>query len=290
MEVFMYKKIAVFLLLGLNFFVINSYADDNYKDRYLSLLRNEQYAELKLLLEQWEIAEPQNSEMYIGFFNYYVHTGAVQGSGIMQDGDGRLVLGPTVSYKSENVYKGIEYLDKGLAFAPNRLDMYWGKIELLMEIGDYAKAGEILYNLIGLSPGYNNNWRLGDNRPVQDGENYFLGYIMRYFAKCIEIKTSESLEIAKKCSEKIMETYPQSTYGYNILGNYYTAIDNFEEALKIFLLAEGIDNTDCIVLINIGIMYIEKNSSEKARDYFNRVLRLGNENEKRQAQYYLDRL
>jgi hypothetical protein len=45
----------------------------------------------------------------------------------------------------------------------------------------------------------------------------------------------------------------------------------------LFLAAEKINNMDCIILINIGRMYIELNNSIKAREYLNKVLEIGNE-------------
>lgn len=56
-----------------------------------------------------------------------------------------------------------------------------------------------------------------------------------------------------------------------------------------FLAAEKINNMDCIILINIGRMYIELNNSIKAREYLNKVLEIGNVNERRVAEYYLER-
>jgi tetratricopeptide (TPR) repeat protein len=284
-----FKKIGLFFLVIWQIYGIKSYAEENYKNRYLELLRSNQYDELILWLERWERAEPQNPEMCIGFFNYYVRTGSERGTGTIWE-NGRLIYGPKTIYRIENVNKGIEYLDRGLRFTPNRLDMYWGKIELLMEIDDYTRAAQILYDLIETSPRYNNEWLLGDNRHIQDGTEYFLNYILRYFVKCTEVNIPASMEMARICAEKLIEVYPNRVYGYNNMGNYYIAGRRFGEALNCFLAAERINNTDCIILINIGRMYIELNNAIKAREYLNKVLEIGNANERRAAQYYLDQL
>jgi tetratricopeptide (TPR) repeat protein len=228
-----FKKIGLFFLLIGQIRGVNLYAEEMYKNRYLELLRSNQYDELLVWLKQWKRAEPQNPEMCIGFFNYYIHTGSEQGTGTIWE-NGRLLYGPKIIYRIENVNKGIEYLDRGLKFAPNRLDMYWEKIELLMEIDDYTRAGQTLYDLIEISPRYNDEWLLGDNRRIQNGTEYFLNYILRYFAKCTEVNIPASMEMARICAEKLIEVYPNTVYGYNNMGNYYVVGRRFEEALNCF--------------------------------------------------------
>jgi tetratricopeptide (TPR) repeat protein len=287
--VVVFKKAGLFLLVVWQICGIAAYAEENYKNRYLELLRNNRYDELKSWLEQWESAEPKNPELYIGYFNYYVRLGAVQGTGTIWE-NGQLVYVPKIIYQIENVNKGIEYLDRGLRFTPNRIDMYWGKLELLMEIDDYARAGKTLYDLIELSPRYNNEWLLADNRRVQNGAEYFCNYIVRFFSRATEANIPASMEMVRVCGEKLIKVYPRSIYGYNIMGNYYFIAGKKEEALNSFLSAEKINNRDCIILINIGRMHAELGNSSKAREYFRKVLDIGNGDEKRMAQYYLDSL
>jgi hypothetical protein len=47
--------------------------------------------------------------------------------------------------------QGIEYLNKGLEYSKNRLDMYFGKISILNQINDYQKAGEEVMKILQLS-------------------------------------------------------------------------------------------------------------------------------------------
>lgn len=97
-----------------------------------------------------------------------------------------------------------------------------------------ASAGQTLYDLIEISPRYNDEWLLGDNRRIQNGTEYFLNYILRYFAKCTEVNIPASMEMARICAEKLIEVYPNTVYGYNNMGNYYVVGRRFEEALNCF--------------------------------------------------------
>jgi predicted Zn-dependent protease len=262
------------------------FAQENYKAQYLELMRNGKFDELKTLLENWETDERENPEMFIAYFNYYVNRNVEVVQSIYRDNSGQQILGPKRNYNKEDVYTGIEYLDRSLKFTPNRLDMYWGKIEVLLEIADYKQAGDVLNNLIKLSPKYNNNWFLSDNRKVPNGEVYFMDYIYRYYDALISFDTPETLNIVKQCAETQIVTYPQSTYGYNILSIYYIMTNKNEEALKQLLLAENVNNNDCTILINIGRLYGEMNNKTKSKEYLDKVIRIGNQNEKQRAQYY----
>ncbi|MDR2842565.1 MAG: hypothetical protein LBV52_05135 [Spirochaetaceae bacterium] len=264
------------------------FAQDNYKETYLQLLRDGKYDELKTWLAKWEKAEPKNPEMFIGYFNYYANRSKREQPTMGQMPNGMYGLYNAVSYDPSDIKKGISYLDKGLKFTPNRLDMYYGKIDSLFAIKDYESAGKALYHLIGISPKYNETWLLGGNRPAPGGEMYFLQYIGGYFSEFFNIGTDDALEQAKKCSEYEIKIYPNSTRGYNVLAIYYIMRGNIENALKHLQDAEKVDDTDCVILVNIGEAYVRLKNIDKAQEYLNRVMKIGSDIEKRQAQYYLN--
>jgi hypothetical protein len=258
-------------------------AQESYKDQYLRLLRNGQFNELKALLEKWEKAEPANPELYIGFFNYYCNLDAAEGTAMGKMPDGRYGVYAKREYNKKNVYEGIKYLDKGLAFAPNRLDMHWGKIELLFEIEDFKGAGETLFNVIEMSSKYNASWALGDNKPVDNGKNYFLGYVSRYYETLLNSPSDDAANALINCAQLQIKTYPESTFAYNILAVYYIYRDEYETALDYLLTAEKADGNDYVILINIGRLYAEMKDNVKAKAYFDKTIRIGDAAAKKQA-------
>lgn len=258
---------------------------EDFKGQYLQLLNEQKYEELLQYLEGWEKAEPKNPEVYIAYFNCWARTGMKS----------ELAFGPrNVGSKNifvkENVYKGIEYLNTGLGYAPNRLDMYWGEIETLFEIEDQAAATDALYRALEASKKNKNKWLLANNNPVKDGEAYFLGYIMRFYETLIETKNSEVAERLKKCLEYQIKAYPKDLMAYNILAIYYITNGDADNALKYFLSAEKVNNKDAVVLFNIGRVYAEMGQNDKAREYLNKVIIYGTESEKNAAMSFLDRL
>jgi tetratricopeptide (TPR) repeat protein len=262
----------------------------NYQEKYLELLEDERFGELKILLGKWEKSEPVNLEMYIAYFNYYCNLDLTETLTTETLPDGSYEVYRVWEYNKNNVYKGITYLDKALAIIPARLDIYWGKIEALFVIEDYKTAGETLSALIEISPKYNDSWVLGSGKKLGDseGESYLLEYINQYYATFLDDLSPEAANALINCATQQIKTYPGSTYAYNILAVYYLYRDDRDTALEYLLTAEQADSGDCIILLNIGRLYAEMQNNAKANEYFSKVLKIGDAEERDTARQYLD--
>jgi tetratricopeptide (TPR) repeat protein len=279
--------------------------DRKYQEKYVNLFEANKYDELFAHLQLWESKEPNNPEMFIAYFNYYIHRNKSSGISIDRERWGE---GPTMAitdpqsgeiagymneatqYDTEDVLIAVEYLDRGLTIAPNRLDMHFGKIHILNEIGRYKMAGNGLFDTLVISKKINNKWLWADNEELEDGEPVFIYSIQDYYSLWLNAATEESYEQVKLCAEKQIEQYPEYIHAYNILGVYYSMNKQLQEALKYYLQAETIDPNDCIVLINIGRTYAGMNNKQKAQEYFNKVLEIGDEQYKQYARNYLNQL
>lgn len=262
----------------------------DYKMIYLDLLNNNRMDELFTHLEKWETAENENPEMYIAWFNYYVRLGSSSGIEMGRMNDGRYRIYDQENYLRENVYKGIGYLDKGLKYRKDRLDMYFGKISLLNRINDYQKAGEEVMKVLQLSEQTGNNWLWSDNVKIEDGEQFFLSALYDYYNVWINAGTEAALNQLKICTTRQMELYPQYIEAYNYLSVYYLINNDFNNAIEYLEKALTVNANDSIVLINLGRAYNAVGNKLKAKECFNKVMSVGNENDKKYAQSYLDKL
>jgi tetratricopeptide (TPR) repeat protein len=263
-------------------------AQENYREQYRELLENRRFDELPDLLEKWERSEPENPEVYIGYFNYHCNLGASESAAMGEMPDGSYGVYTKREYNKRNVYEGITYLDKGLSYAPNRLDMYWGKIELLFEIEDFKAAGETLAALIEISPNYNDSWVLGGGRMVDDGEAYFLDYVNRYYGILLDASSDEAATALINGATQQIKSYPENTFAYNVLAVHYIYQEDFETALGYLRAAEKVDGTDCIILLNIGRLYAELQDGDAAKEYFDKVIKIGDADEQDAARYYME--
>jgi len=276
-----------------------------YQEKYTHLFKADKYDELFTHLQLWESKEPDNPEMFIAYFNYFIHRKRFSGVSIDKErkGEGSTLeitdpqsgeivgyMNESTQYDIEDVLTAVEYLDRGINIAPNRLDMHFGKIHILNEIGYYKMAGSGLFDTLVISKKINNNWLWADNEELEDGESVFVYSIQDYYSLWLNAATEESFAQAKLCAEKQIELYPEYIYAYNILAVYYSMNKQLQEALKYFLQAEVIDPNDCIVLLNIGRTYVSMNNKQKAGEYFRRVLEIGDERNKQYAQHYLNQL
>ena len=186
------------ILILTSLFLISCYsdADVDYKSTYRELLDEEKLVELYEHLQKWEIAEPENPELYIAYFNYFLRKGSEPGveikENINQDQESLVITDPETGkimgyiidamiYDYEDINHAIEYLDRGLEHGPNRLDMHFGKIHLLNDIKDYKNASKALVIVLQMSIKNKNKWLWEDNESIDDGEMFLLKNILDYY-------------------------------------------------------------------------------------------------------------
>jgi tetratricopeptide (TPR) repeat protein len=276
----------------------------NYEEKYETLLKDEKYDELHEHLKIWESKEANNPEMYIAYFNYYTNKGKPFKVLIDKEGkDGNQTFtvyhhetgeavdsfNGSLQYDKDDFIKAVEYLDKGLSFAPNRLDMRFGKISTLNKIEHYKEAGNELYTVLKISKEIDNNWLWVNNEKMENGESFFFSNIGDYYQLWFDAETEESLAQVKQCIEKQIELYSGDIFSYDILGIYYYIKGQFQETLKYFLQAEMIDPNDCITLMKVGQIYLEVGNKQKAQEYFTKILKIGNERDKEVAEHFLSK-
>jgi tetratricopeptide (TPR) repeat protein len=216
----------------------------NYKSVYLDLLQDNRLDDLFLHLQKWETAENKNPEMYVAWFNYYVRFGSSSGIAMGKMDNGQYGIYDQRKYVHENVFKGISYLDKGLEYSKNRLDMYFGKITALNQIADYQKAGDEVMKLLQLSKEIKNTWLWSDNEIINNGEHFFINSVDDYYRIWLNAGTEISLNQLEKCTIRQIELFPQYVETYNFLSIYYLMNNDFYAAIPYLEMALTIDGND----------------------------------------------
>jgi tetratricopeptide (TPR) repeat protein len=277
----------------------------NYKEKYDKLFKENRYDVLYDHIQTWETEESNNPEIYIAYFNYYIFRNRFSGVSIDREIKGSVISiaisdpetgevvgynNDAIEYDSDDIITAVEFLDKGLNIAPDRLDMHFGKIRILNEIELYNEAGSELYTTLEISKKINDKWLWANSEQIENGKMFLLNNINDYYRFWLSKRTEESLNQIKKCTEKQIELYPDIIYSYNYLAIFYSIKDQLQETLKYFLLAEKVNPNDTIVLLNIARTYFNINNKEKAREYYLRVLDIGNEQDKEQARFYINQL
>ncbi len=298
----MFKR-AVLIIFSLLCFS-NLMISDEMKDIYTNLLQKRDFDALYIHLTNWEKQSPDNPEMYIGFFNYYVFRnkkeGVVLGKtpksnavfkfNITDPKTGKVVgyMNGTEIYNSEDVQKGITYIEKALSLYPNRLDMHFGKVYILGEIEDYNNFTEQLIKIMDISKINNNKWLWADGKELPDAKNFVENNIQAKIRQLFALSSDEGDELLYTLSKKLIEVYPDCIYGYDNTGLYCMLKKDYKGSLSYFKQAEAINSKDGYVLWHMAIAYENINDLDNAKAYYIKVISYGDEQLKRNAKKKLD--
>ncbi len=260
---------------------------EDYRTAYLDLMDREEYEDLSALLEDWEKDFPKDPEMFIAWFNYYLNRNVSSGMSLQEnpppsgehlaitDPDTGEIMGymcDSTTYDPEDTGMAIARLNRGLALAPDRLDMHFGKIHILQEIGDYATEAEALMACLSRSAENGNAWLWSRNEPLEEGFSFLVNNIQDYYSLWLNVGSDETLDALKEVSSLQMDLYPDHVYAYNNIAFSFLLRGSLEEGLAYLLQAEELNPDDVIVLNNIALCYVNLDDRESARRYFERLL------------------
>lgn len=292
------KKRTILLVSGLNLLVFQAHGQ-NFKQQFNDLFSEKDTLGQIQLLEKWEKAEPDNPEMYVAYFNYYVQrsTQAVIAIGNQPKGEDVLEIidqdstkQETVAYMYGDTYynqalleKGFGVLDKGIAKNPSRLDMRFGKIYMLGQTADYERYTTEIIKTIDYSAVIKNSWTWADNKPLEDPKHFMLGSIQGSFVQLYNTEDEVLLDNMKRIVETVLKYYPDHVESLSNLAIIYLEIEEYDKALEPLLKAEKLAPTDYIVLANIAQTYKLKGNHKAAIKYYKKVVKYGDDDAKAYA-------
>lgn len=235
------------------------------------------------VLKEWEKVEPNNPALYISYFSYYAYRSAKQGYGrIYEDLSNR--MGERLVFNLDDIKIALKYLDKAINIAPDRLSYYCNKIEFSFEIEDYKTAGDTICAVLVDTKRNSEKWALAED------ENYVLETMDKYYYILInhgysggvrktknsfnEVKFETETQL-KRCLETQIKLFPKDMSAFNYYGMYYFEKNDAQNALQWFLKGENIAPKDSIVLINIGRTYAKLGDKKKSKQYYDKVISLG---------------
>lgn len=279
----MKKSIVLFFILLVSFRI---FAD--YKSEYDNLLSARNLEGIAALLPKWEKAEPKNPELYIAYFNYYLLKGQRSTHSLdtyKKDNNNSLALvdkktnkiagylNNNIWYEKEDIDKALSYLEKGLKFGKNRLDMYFGRIHILGEIGEYEKQSQKIIEVLKLGKQINHKWLWSMNEvfPSSEGERIFLVSINDYYKALIQKSEPKTFLAAEKACVAQLKLYPKDVEVHNYLALAYIGQGKIQEALNVLLKADKLAKEDYTILFNMASCYETLKQYDKAKECYLRI-------------------
>lgn len=274
-----FKKIllCVFVLLSTKLF-----ADE--KSTYIQLLQNNKMDELKTHLEKWEKNKPNDPEMFIGYFNYYLSmassdkiifggnnppkNGTYMTINDQKTGEKIGYLYGEVTYDRSYAEKALQVINNGLELFPNRLDMHFGKTRLLANLQAYNEQKNYLLKVFNIGSKINNKWLWSDSKNLEEPEEVFISSVHDYVSEWLNSDNKVAFECSKPICEVMIKYFPKSIYGYNDCGIFYAISGDLVNAEKYFLGGYQVDSDDDVVIGNLAYLYESKNDKNNAIKYY----------------------
>ncbi len=259
----------------------------DFRKIYGELIAKGDLKKLEIHLKNWKAKKPNDPEMFIGYFNYYLRNAQEiaakdksKATGISKDGTG---------YSKEEMKNAFTSINEGIKLYPHRLDMRFGKITMLAETGDFKSESEEIITVLMLSKKNKNNWNWIDNKKMIKTEKEFLESIQHFINQYFQT-TQYNYVYIKNISEKMVENYPNNVYGYNNISTYYLSVKDYESALKYLKSAEKLNPKDYIVLNNIAFSYESLKQNKKAIEYYTKAIKHCPDQLKEKIDMKIDRL
>lgn len=279
-----------FILIMLFLFTMESaFGQSAYYEKYQNLAHSGDTVGLAKLIPEWEKAEGSTGDVYAAWFNYYLLTdmsdclsltvSKPNGESIaFQDSTGKVAgyIGGQTTFGSRGMQLGLKKLDEGIAKYPDRVDLAFGKVHLLLNQYFFKDAVKELHRVLDRSLVNKNEWKwTHDESPANDGEGQlFLRSCMQdYFTQLYEQRQDS---LAMVFVDDVILHYPKSVYFLNNKAALYAQNGKTKEALDMFLKIHELDPSDDLVTLNIGLLYrgIDK---KKAKSYLEKLVKSSDE-------------
>ncbi len=267
-------------------------AGQSFKDQFRDLGHKQDAQGQITLLQKWESTNQNDPELYVAYFNYYVQQ---SGQEIVRLGNEKPVgkealelqaegesesaatgyMYSDVDYEPTVLKKGFDYIDKGITQFPDRLDMRFGKVYMLGEVGDFANFTEEIIRVIHHGQKIQHKWLWSDQKPLDDGKGVMLGSVQDYIVQLYNTGDDALLENMKRISETVLLYHPNHIESLSNLSIVHMIRSEHDKALEVLLRAEKLAPTDHIVLSNIAQAYKLKGDKKSAIKYYEKTLKHG---------------
>jgi tetratricopeptide (TPR) repeat protein len=192
----------------------------------------------------------------------------------------------SIQYDTKYLKKAFEYINKGIAIYPNRIDMRFSKIYILSQYKDYDWLTKEIIKTLEYSSRIKNAWFETDNKRVQDPQNFMLDVIQDFIGVLFEVGIKQADNI-RSISETALKYYPKHVQSITNIATVYVMTKNYEKGLAYFEKAEKLAPNDCILLSDMAAAYLESKNEAKAIAYYSKVIKYGNRTQQETAKEQL---
>jgi hypothetical protein len=294
-------KAFVFLLI---LFPGSWCSGQGFQEQFNQYFLDKDTANQRIVLEKWEKAEPDNPELLTSYFNYYfvkskkeevvnfTEKPENEKSFALVDSSDQVkaYLGSRVLYDRDILQKGIDKINRGIELYPDRLDMRFGKVYVYGQLPDWDRFTWELIRTIDYSSINHNNWTWTNGEMQANGRAFLLDAIQTYQLQLYNTGEDSLLINMRDIANEVLKYYPDHIESLSNLSVTYLLTKEYDKGLEPLLKAEKLNPRDYIVLSNIARAYVLKEDNEKAIEYYEKVLKHGDENAQQFARQQIEEL
>lgn len=258
---------------------------DGFRERFRAAVQANKPAVVEQTLKEWEKATPRDPDLYVAQFNWLLKKAervelrggtATEGFAI-KDKKGKTVGSMTSGYDPELVKQAAAALEKGLGFAPDRLDMHFGLAKLYEMTGQPEPQLRTLRGALAAHPQKGQPWRWRDGGVLPAPEDLFVpGSLEDYASFYWRQDGDAALEHGRAIAELIEQYYPKSSLGPFNAGMYYAFKKQSAQAYAKLMQADALAPNDPSTIGNLTRLALDLKRREEAARYLAQLRKLPN--------------
>jgi Tfp pilus assembly protein PilF len=245
------KKNILFSVISL-LFCLSAYGQ-SFKLDFQAALRAKDLVKAEKILETWDLADANDSELYISYFNFYTIKSLEKDSTV---------------YEKEYTDKALTFISEGIERFPTRFDMRIGKIYMLGSIKEYSAYTDEVINIINYSVKIDNNWK-GDNfRLLENPVEMFEDAVLEFQGRLLAENDVSLFKNIIQISSEMLKCYPNDIQSRINLSTIYIKQKEYDKSIETLKKAITIDEKNPIVSYNLAYVYSLKGDKVNAKKYF----------------------
>lgn len=231
-------------------------------DTFRELVQQQDTLAMRQLLDDWDREDP---EYYTSAFNYWLVVA-------MQSGE---------ENSAQNVAKAEATLREGIAKFPNRLDMYFGLVAMLVGMEEWDSAIGVIEEVSHRAQENDSSWLWALNEPVEgDGKEAMLSAFQDYMSEFMENASEEAQMVL---ADLLLEYDPENPVFINDKASILYSQGKIDESVALFEKAFELAPDDMLIAGNLAYLFWSTDQFDKALYYADIMLVKGDEEDKEWA-------
>lgn len=185
--------------------------------------------------------------------------------------------------------EALGWIDKGISFFSDRLDMRFGKTFTLGKFFFFDQQADEILEILKLTQQFPLFWKWSDDRPRAEAAELVRTGIQDYLYEMFAAKESQCGNIIV-ISNELIQMYPKDLVNYSNVGACMAQQGDFKGAVGYFEQALALDGTDVLVLMNLAATHRNLGNKARAKEYYGRALKYADPETKQQIKSELDAL